>query len=284
MLTLRCTERLLKKRLGPLGQGDDDLKPTLGHWHANLLRLGRTPVVLTVNDTSRLALLLPGRDFPNLLIGFRARFVQQLRRLGVPEDRIACEAAAMKSIRLDRTASRSVLGTMNDFAFQLRWRFNEGRTLQDADYLEDDLAETPISTLEYACPKEAARAAFGLPESPKPGARYMPKASKQKYPLGTVCYYGPNDRTVMKVVLAIIPREDAEPSFLKRWVGSGVSRDIKVVEELKRLLSQHQVKSVVATDGVIGCVHEEGLDFPLGQDCPFCPFWRGKQGSAKRTE
>ncbi|HEY2587148.1 MAG TPA: hypothetical protein VGI81_15480 [Tepidisphaeraceae bacterium] len=27
-----------------------------------------------------------------------------------------------------------------------------------------------------------------------------------------------------------------------------------------------------------GCPHEEGIDFPLGQECPFCPFWHGKQG------
>jgi len=33
------------------------------------------------------------------------------------------------------------------------------------------------------------------------------------------------------------------------------------------------------TGGNIGCPHEEGLDFPEGEDCPFCPFWKGKQGS-----
>jgi len=31
------------------------------------------------------------------------------------------------------------------------------------------------------------------------------------------------------------------------------------------------------TNGVIGCPHEEGIDYPLGEDCPFCPFWKGKQ-------
>jgi hypothetical protein len=30
---------------------------------------------------------------------------------------------------------------------------------------------------------------------------------------------------------------------------------------------------------VIGCPHEEGIDFPEGQECPYCPFWRGKQGA-----
>ena len=32
----------------------------------------------------------------------------------------------------------------------------------------------------------------------------------------------------------------------------------------------------------MGCPHEEGEDFPEGEDCPFCPFWKGKQGSNRR--
>ena len=32
----------------------------------------------------------------------------------------------------------------------------------------------------------------------------------------------------------------------------------------------------------MGCPHEEGEDFPLGEDCPFCPFWKGKQGSNRQ--
>jgi hypothetical protein len=32
----------------------------------------------------------------------------------------------------------------------------------------------------------------------------------------------------------------------------------------------------------LGCPHEEGEDFPHGEDCPFCPFWKGKQGSSRR--
>jgi hypothetical protein len=35
----------------------------------------------------------------------------------------------------------------------------------------------------------------------------------------------------------------------------------------------------VATDRNMGCPHEEGKDFPVGGDCPFCPYWKGKQGS-----
>jgi len=124
--------------------------------------LGPTPVVLAVNDVSLLAVILPGRNFGNLLAAFKDRLMRRLIRLGVSADRMAHETAAAQCIRVDRTDSRSVLGSMNDFVFQLRWRFDEGRGLQDADHLEDELGEVPMSVLKYSNPEEVARAAFGL--------------------------------------------------------------------------------------------------------------------------
>ncbi len=102
----------------------------------------------------------------------------------------------------------------------------------------------------------------------------------KKYPIGTVAYYGPDDRTITKIVAAVVKYENAEP-ILERWVGTTVSENPKVQRQIKALFDRHKVKSVVATDGNIGCPHEEGMDFPRGEDCPFCPFWAGKQGSAQ---
>jgi hypothetical protein len=33
-----------------------------------------------------------------------------------------------------------------------------------------------------------------------------------------------------------------------------------------------------------GNMDEEGLDFPHGEDCPFCPFWKGNRGSRSSSE
>jgi len=56
-----------------------------------------------------------------------------------------------------------------------------------------------------------------------------------------------------------------------------------VQREIKEFFQFHGVKSIAVSDGNMGCTHEEGKDFPVGGDCPLCPFWRGKQGSgAKR--
>jgi hypothetical protein len=70
-------------------------------------------------------------------------------------------------------------------------------------------------------------------------------------------------------------RHGPRPSFPQR------SLSLWQREEIQALL-EHGVKSVAVSAGNMGCPHEEEEDFPLGEDCPFCPFWAGKQGSNRR--
>ena len=98
-----------------------------------------------------------------------------------------------------------------------------------------------------------------------------------KYPLATIAYYGPDDKTVTKIAVGILASEDAEP-VMGRWRGPDVAKSPKVAAEIGAFLKAHGAREVAMTDGIIGCPHEEGIDFPEGQECPFCPFWRGKQG------
>jgi hypothetical protein len=46
-----------------------------------------------------------------------------------------------------------------------------------------------------------------------------------------------------------------------------------VHDEILKFIQQHEVKTVVMTPGIIGCPHEEGVDYPEGEVCPFCPYW-----------
>jgi hypothetical protein len=96
--------------------------------------------------------------------------------------------------------------------------------------------------------------------------------------VGTVTLYGPDDKRTTKIAAAVILRDGAKP-IIQRWVASDVTTNPKVQREMKEFFQQHGVKSVAMTDGNVGCPHEEGEDFPQGSDCPFCPFWQGKQGS-----
>jgi len=102
-----------------------------------------------------------------------------------------------------------------------------------------------------------------------------------RYPIATVAHYGPNDRTVTKIAVGIVNQYD-QVLALERWAGPDVAQNPEIAAEIQEFITGHEAKQVIITDGVIGCPHEEGLDFPLGEDCPFCPFWEGKQGTAAR--
>lgn len=79
------------------------------------------------------------------------------------------------------------------------------------------------------------------------------------------------------MAVGIVEREGEMPTVLQRWAGPNVASDPEVHAEIRAFIQKHKAKSVVITDGVIGCPHEEGIDYPLGEDCPFCPFWKGRQ-------
>lgn len=105
------------------------------------------------------------------------------------------------------------------------------------------------------------------------------KKISTKYPLATVIPYGPDDKTVTKIVVSIIPNAQSDVLDIERWSGTTVSSDEKVAREMYAYMRRYGVKTVVTATAIIGCPHEEKKDFPAGEDCPFCPFWKGMQGS-----
>lgn len=98
------------------------------------------------------------------------------------------------------------------------------------------------------------------------------------HPLATVAYYGPDSNKATKVAVAIISEEGKEPEPLERWMSS--NSDVRFDQEICGLvldfITTHRVKSVVMSPGIIGCPHEEGIDYPLGQKCSKCPYWANK--------
>jgi len=102
-----------------------------------------------------------------------------------------------------------------------------------------------------------------------------------EYPIGTVALYCPYDKRTTKIAAGVIVHEGAE-TIIGRWVATDVTTNPKVQNEIQAFFKKHGVKSVVMSDVNMGCPHEEGQDFPHGEDCPFCPFWKGKQGSKNK--
>jgi hypothetical protein len=109
--------------------------------------------------------------------------------------------------------------------------------------------------------------------------RLRKKARKgmRGWPVATVAFYGPSLSQATKVVVSIVPSENAEPRELRDWklVAGDVRSDPAVAEEIMAFIDLHGVLSIVMTDGIIGCPHQEGIDYE-GEWCPVCEFWHGR--------
>ena len=110
---------------------------------------------------------------------------------------------------------------------------------------------------------------------------YRDKLAKKRakgfrgYPVATVAFYGPDARRATKISVGIIAAEGAEADPLERWFSEerDVRSDAAVLEAVVRFIEQHAAKSVVSVDRIIGCPHEEGIDYPTGEKCPKCTYW-----------
>jgi hypothetical protein len=97
------------------------------------------------------------------------------------------------------------------------------------------------------------------------------------WPVATIAFYGPNLSQATKVAVGIVPSEHAEVAELRDWqVERGdVRADPGIAREILEFIETQQARSVVMTDGIIGCHHEEGIDYE-GEWCPVCEFWHGR--------
>jgi hypothetical protein len=103
------------------------------------------------------------------------------------------------------------------------------------------------------------------------------------YPVATIAFYGPTDDFASKVAVGIVLHKGDEPTELRRWHAkeTDVRKDAAIQAEILSFITEQGVSSVVMTDGLIGCPHEEGVDYPQGSSCPECPYWAGRDRFSK---
>jgi hypothetical protein len=101
---------------------------------------------------------------------------------------------------------------------------------------------------------------------------------KTGFPIATVAYYGPDDQLASKVVVGIQKSDREEVTELHKWFAKGldVRQDESIHAEIFAYISANQVQRVAIMDRIIGCPHEEGIDYPMGETCPQCPFWANR--------
>ena len=100
-----------------------------------------------------------------------------------------------------------------------------------------------------------------------------------QYPLGTLALYGPDNQRATKLVAAIFKHAGmSKPNWMQRWrIDAGQAGDVRtdpvIQKEVGFFFQRYHVRKIVASDRIIGCPHEEGVDYQLGSACPDCPFW-----------
>jgi hypothetical protein len=129
----------------------------LGDWYANVIYMGRQPLVLAVSERSLLPLLMPARGLDNLPDHLTQTLIEKLQGMGIPETTIRQEISKMDSLIFAKTANRSVLGSMNDFTDQLKFTHYVRKGWSLADWM-DWLGNVPCKPIQYKYPSEIARA------------------------------------------------------------------------------------------------------------------------------
>jgi hypothetical protein len=141
MYTLHCTQKLLVRIKRPVVAGLPPPTTVLGNWYATAL-MWKPQVVLLVNETTRLPVFMPLAPAADVAARFPIYLAQVLMGHDVDPGFIAQEMLAMLEVGIAKTASRSILGTVNDFT----WLAEAGDPydLDELYHLSLRLAETPI--------------------------------------------------------------------------------------------------------------------------------------------
>jgi hypothetical protein len=92
------------------------------------------------------------------------------------------------------------------------------------------------------------------------------------YPLATITYRGPNPEQASKIIVGILSSKDQAP-IIREWSGEGIAEDAESAREIALFIQENDVSRVLTSEWVLSCPHDEGIDYPEGEQCPFCPDW-----------
>lgn len=158
MFTLRCTQKLLRRGLAETA-ADSQADTLLGDWYANVLIARPSHLVLCVSERTLLPVVVVAKDIkrlPQRVVEAVARVLHELR---VQPSAIEAELAAMRTWHVGRTASKRVVGSVNELMFQLQSQLHHH---PERSLLEQSLAlaEVPMKGLEHWSADRATSALF----------------------------------------------------------------------------------------------------------------------------
>lgn len=163
MAAFRCTAKLLKAmKAVPISQPRPPHN-RLGEWTANLVRVSRIQLVIAVSEPTRFGLAIDAAPYAQVPQRFQHALFHALLNIGIPSDSAEEEAEAMAPLELAASNSRSVLGTLNQYADMAAGHIYCGDA-RSARELTGQLSEMLLLKPENIMfPADRVREAFGLP-------------------------------------------------------------------------------------------------------------------------
>ena len=153
MAIIKCTIKLLNE-LGVKPADVPDQPPSLCDWHANMLWLDRKKYVLFTNDQTLYSLLVPWNKSPrstHFMERFRLGLLKSLMSEGLAEVQVGYLLREHAQVTITKTNSRSVLGSMNDLAIQIKSMIfvSDGPTDVNLSEVNRQLNRIPMSAIKY---------------------------------------------------------------------------------------------------------------------------------------
>jgi len=157
MTIIRCTLKLLKELDIRESTIYDFIQPDnfIGSWYANIIRTDGRKCLLFVNDKTLFTFMIPAIKKAHL-VKFRKTFIDNLRLnlsfLGVHEKAINKICDIGDEIIISKTISKSVLGSMNDYArlYKSKIKSVNGELIDDIVKINLEMNTTPMGALGYS--------------------------------------------------------------------------------------------------------------------------------------
>lgn len=162
MRIIHCTQKLLKELDVSLVEPDKIPLPTegMGNWYANLIRIDRRKCLIFTNEKTLYTFLIPKvlkTNLKNIEQEFLINLSYNLQSEGLGLEVINRIMQEYQEIGFAKTASKSVLGSMNEFMFQYEVLIQMEGGIDNIRILQvnQKINKTIMGALKYKYPIEA---------------------------------------------------------------------------------------------------------------------------------
>ncbi len=136
MPVLMPTARLWKQLGAPRPLAPPTKDSILGDWSLKSTDVRQGRFIVGLNERTLMAVVFAERPLSKLASTLSVCVGAQLEVLGIPEERIAAEVSALRSVSFGKNRDRSVVGILNEVAFQFEIAAGDSEITEAKDLLQ----------------------------------------------------------------------------------------------------------------------------------------------------